>query len=83
VAKQKAGKAKCRKPVARKPRRQVVRNPAAAAMAAAVPAKTGRSYPCKVIVSKGSERLPVEVKDAAHHAQLVEQFGESSIEVQS
>ena len=67
-------KAAARKPATRRP--SVKRSPANAA------APT-RAYPCNVIVNKGAERLPVMVKDAAHYAQLADQFGESSIEVQS
>jgi len=73
----KAGKSKSKKVAARKPavRRKV--------SAPAVQAQSKLSFPCLVMVSKGAERIPVTVKDAAHHAQLVEKFGEASIVVQS
>jgi hypothetical protein len=75
-AKAKAGK-KAKKAVRRSAPRK------AHASTAAAPAKVERTFPCKALVNKGGEKLAVEVKDAAHYAQLVEQFGETGIEVLS
>lgn len=38
-------------------------------------------YPCTVVVNKGTEKIPVQVKDAAHRARLVDEFGEKALEV--
>lgn len=78
MATKKAGKRQVKKPVARRsaPRKAAPKHVAPAA-------KVELTFPCNVVVKKGGERLPVTVKDAAHHAQLVDQFGESAVEVQS
>ena len=63
-----AGKKKSRKPAAKK----------TAPAAAKAPAQ---QYPCNAIVNKGAEKIPVQVKDAAQHAQLKTEFGEAQVEV--
>lgn len=76
----KAGKAKKSKP-SRKPstRRPAPRN-APVASSAAAPEQT---FPCTVLVSKGGDKLPVQVQDAAHLAKLREEHGATGVEVQS
>lgn len=78
MSKKKAGKQKVKKPVVRSraPRRQ-------AEVKAPAPAKVEQTFPCNVLVNKGGDRIAVTVKDAAHQARLVDEFGEASIEVQS
>ena len=94
MKKSKAGKAKQRKVVARKPSaRKAVRKPApSAAPAAVAPPQEASSiapaapatptYPCSVLVIKGAEKIPVTVTSEAHHKRLVEEFGERHVEVQ-
>lgn len=41
------------------------------------------SYPCTVLVKKGSDSLPVQVSDEAHLKRLQEEFGANHVEVQS
>ena len=76
ATKRKAGKSKkaaVRKPAPRK----------STARKAAEQAKVERSFPCKVMVSKGAEKIPVEVKDEAQRQKLVEEFGEANVEALS
>ena len=49
---------------------------------ASAPKAPEQQYPCNVLVSKGAEKIPVQVKDAARHAQLRQEFGEANVEVQ-
>lgn len=76
-------KVKGKKAPVRKPaRKNAVRKSTAPAQVKAQP-KAALTFPCNVIVKKGAERVPVEVKDAEQHAKLVLEFGENSVEVQS
>lgn len=78
-AKSKAGKkGKVKKPSA--PRVRKVIKKAASAQAQAAKAQ---AYPCLVHVLKGAEKIPVQVKDAAHHQRLQSEFGADHVEVQS
>jgi len=72
-AKTKAGKKKAAPKSA--PQRAPRQAPAASA-----PAQT---YPCKVLVKKGSESIPREVKDKAQHDRLIADFGADHVEVLS
>lgn len=84
--KSKAGKSKKaakksapRKHVARK------RTPKAAPVAAAEQAQVVKAppeYPWNVVVTKGADKIPVTVTDAAHYQRLVDEFGAGHVEVQ-
>lgn len=79
MVKRRAGKQKVKKAVVRKPAARKASNPLP--MSQVVSSAPAVTYPHKVLVKKGDERIPVEVTDAAHRARLVEEFGESSLEV--
>lgn len=84
MAKVKAGKAKGKKAAARKaPRRQVKAAPAAAPQEAQAAAPKAMSFPCNALVTKGAEKIPVQVTDEAHYQRLVAEFGDGHVEVQS
>ena len=73
-AKSKAGK---KKGAVTQPR---VRKPARPA-ATPAPKAAEQSYPCTAHVHKGSEKIPVQLKDAAHHERLKAEFGADKVEV--
>ena len=60
------------------PRKSVKQAPAAAKAA-----KVERTFPCTVLVKKGADGIPVQVKDQAGIDKLVQEHGEASVEVQS
>lgn len=80
MAKPKAGKKAKKAARASAPRKTNQGKPAAPATQQAAPKKE-LAYPHLVHVKKGAEVLPVTVKDAAHRARLVEEFGEANLEV--